>query len=59
MAIFSRCQKYLTAGITACGGALIMYYGIGYNSNNEQWTAHSSWTTNFTPSCQWDYNWDR
>uniref|UniRef100_A0A1B6EGW0 Serine/threonine-protein phosphatase PGAM5, mitochondrial n=1 Tax=Clastoptera arizonana TaxID=38151 RepID=A0A1B6EGW0_9HEMI len=59
MTVLSRCQKYLTAGISACGGALLMYYGINLKKNDERWIAHASWTTNYTPSCQWDYNWDR
>lgn len=56
MTVISRFRKFVSLGLSACGGVLVVYYTT---NQNEKRNVHASWTTNYTPSCKWDSNWDR
>ena len=51
----TRFQKIVLAGLGACGGAATLYYGF----HRDRKHAYASWTTNYSPSYEWDSNWDR
>lgn len=51
----TRFQKIVLAGLGACGGVATIYYGF----NRDRKCAYASWTTNYSPTCEWDSNWDR
>lgn len=51
----TRFQKIVLAGLGACGGAATLYYGF----RRDRKCAYASWTTNYSPTCEWDSNWDR
>lgn len=51
----TRLQKIVLAGLGACGGAVTLYYGF----HRDRKRVYASWTTNYTPTCEWDSNWDR
>ncbi|XP_021925691.1 serine/threonine-protein phosphatase Pgam5, mitochondrial-like isoform X2 [Zootermopsis nevadensis] len=52
---FTKFQKFVLAGLGACGGALTLYYSF----HSDRKRAFASWTTNYTPTCEWDSNWDK
>lgn len=55
MNTLTKFQKIVLAGLGVCGGALTLYYGF----RNDRKQAYASWTTNYTPTHEWDSNWDR
>ncbi|XP_050552829.1 serine/threonine-protein phosphatase Pgam5, mitochondrial isoform X1 [Spodoptera frugiperda] len=57
MASLSRIQKLALISLGAVGGGLA-YYRINSDPKEKKFNAFNSWTTNFTPSVQWDKNWD-
>nr|XP_049699451.1 serine/threonine-protein phosphatase Pgam5, mitochondrial isoform X4 [Helicoverpa armigera] len=57
MATWSRFQKVALLSLGAVGGGLA-YYRINNDTDERRSIAHNAWTTNFTPSVQWDRNWD-
>lgn len=57
MANFSRYHKIALISIGAVSGGLA-YYHVNSGKNERKFSAHNSWTTNFTPSVKWDSNWD-
>lgn len=58
MASLSRIQKLALISLGAVGGGLA-YYRINSDPKEKKFNAFNSWTTNFTPSVQWDKNWDQ
>lgn len=58
MASVARIKNYIIAGLGACGGAAVVYYGFVAEKNKKQ-HLQASWTNNFTPSVKWEKNWDR
>jgi hypothetical protein len=50
-------KKVLTAGISACGGGLVLYSLQKHDL--DKFKAHASWTTNYMSAVPWDFNWDR
>lgn len=58
MASLSRFQKFALLSLGAVGGGFA-YYRINNDNNDRRYNAYNSWTTNFTPSVQWDRNWDQ
>lgn len=71
MSSFSRFQKCALTGIGALsglGGLAFVYHNIFSSPESNQGNQkplqespliHKSWTTNFTPSVNWDTNWDK
>ncbi|XP_012253508.1 serine/threonine-protein phosphatase PGAM5, mitochondrial isoform X2 [Athalia rosae] len=53
----TKFQKYAISGIGAVGGAVLLYYNV--YGGGESLHVLNSWTTNYTPSVQWEHNWDR
>lgn len=51
-------KRVLSIGISACGGGLVLHSLINYNKEKVP-SVNASWTTHFSPSTEWDYNWDR
>ena len=49
-------SKLSVFGLSSLGGAAL-YYSYR-NKLSENLVAHSSWTTNYISSTQWDSNWD-
>ncbi|XP_049793637.1 serine/threonine-protein phosphatase PGAM5, mitochondrial isoform X1 [Schistocerca nitens] len=58
MVSVARLKNYVIAGLSACGGAAIVYYGLIFDRNRKQ-ALQAAYTDNFTPSVKWDKNWDR
>lgn len=56
MTVISRLQKYLMTGLSICGGAVLMHYGLHQERDRKAYTA---WTTNYVPEVKWDHNWDK
>lgn len=55
MALFRGAGR-LGVVAAAAGGSVV---GFLLGRDNQRSTAEASWTTNFTPSVKWDWNWDR
>ena len=55
MGAFTKFQKIVLAGIGTFGGAMALYYSFDGNGKD----VYASWTTNYSPSVQWDSNWDQ
>ncbi|XP_015510471.1 serine/threonine-protein phosphatase PGAM5, mitochondrial-like isoform X2 [Neodiprion pinetum] len=53
----TKFQKYAISGLGVVGGAALLYYNV--YGGGESMHVLNSWTTNFTPSVQWEHNWDR
>ncbi|XP_078679798.1 serine/threonine-protein phosphatase PGAM5, mitochondrial-like isoform X1 [Branchiostoma floridae x Branchiostoma belcheri] len=52
-------STYTRAAKVVCGvGAVAIGIYLGYE-NRHRTTLRASWTTNFKPSVEWDWNWDR
>lgn len=43
--------------VAAAAGGALMGYAVG--RDRRTCTAYASWTTGYTPTVKWDWNWDR
>ncbi|KAL6256842.1 hypothetical protein P5V15_011780 [Pogonomyrmex californicus] len=54
----SASQLHMWAlGLGTVSGAILYYYNT--HGHADPLRVYNSWTTNYTPSMKWDYNWDR
>ena len=54
-----RLGKLVICGLTTGVAAAAVVYKSNGVPDDLLPTALASWTTNFTPSTKWDYNWDK
>ncbi|XP_022101968.1 serine/threonine-protein phosphatase PGAM5, mitochondrial-like isoform X2 [Acanthaster planci] len=54
-----RVGKMVLCGVTTGVAAAAVVYKTSEGKDELLPTAHASWTTNYTPSCKWEGNWDR
>lgn len=58
MATFSRLRKLALVSLGTFGGGLV-YYRMNKDENANMFNVLNSWTTNYTPTQQWEKNWDQ